>query len=240
MHFYKTLPIITVSLASALICTSVQSQDQPNLDDENKQFSYVVGYQIGQSILAQIQTMPDLDMALFLEAVESSLKGEDPAMSEQEMVDVMVARQQQIQEEMIQKAQENAAKSLAYLEENKSREGVSVTESGVQYQIIEAGDPLEPSPTLEDTVIVHYEGKLIDGTVFDSSRTRDNPARFSLTGIIPGWSEVLQLMRPGDIWKVVLPPEMAYGETGIENVIGPNQALIFEIELLEVVKSSNL
>ncbi|MCY4050090.1 MAG: FKBP-type peptidyl-prolyl cis-trans isomerase [Gammaproteobacteria bacterium] len=240
MHFYKTLPIITVSLASALICTSVQSQDQPNLDDENKQFSYVVGYQIGQSILAQIQTMPDLDMALFLEAVESSLKGEDPAMSEQEMVDVMVARQQQIQEEMIQKAQENAAKSLAYLEENKSREGVSVTESGVQYQIIEAGDPLEPSPTLEDTVIVHYEGKLIDGTVFDSSRTRDNPARFSLTGIIPGWSEVLQLMRPGDIWKVALPPEMAYGETGIENVIGPNQALIFEIELLEVVKSSNL
>ncbi|MCY4275263.1 MAG: FKBP-type peptidyl-prolyl cis-trans isomerase [Gammaproteobacteria bacterium] len=240
MHFYKTLPIITVSLASALICTSVQSQDQPNLDDENKQFSYVVGYQIGQSILAQIQTMPDLDMALFLEAVESSLKGEDPAMSEQEMVDVMVARQQQIQEETIQKAQENAAKSLAYLEENKSREGVSVTESGVQYQIIEAGDPLEPSPTLEDTVIVHYEGKLIDGTVFDSSRTRDNPARFSLTGIIPGWSEVLQLMRPGDIWKVALPPEMAYGETGIENVIGPNQALIFEIELLEVVKSSNL
>ncbi len=239
MHFYKKFPILAVSIATALICSSVQSQDQSSLDDDNKKFSYVIGYQIGQSVLAQIETVPNLDMTSFLEAISASLKGEDSVMSQQEMSDVMIAVQQQIQEETMQRAQENAEKSRAYLDENKTKDGVIVTESGIQYQVIQSGDPTGNSPSLEDTVVVHYEGSLIDGTVFDSSRSRDVPARFSLTGIIPGWTEVLQIMRPGDIWKIALPPEMAYGETGIENVIGPNQVLIFEIELIEVVESPN-
>ncbi|MYB34087.1 MAG: FKBP-type peptidyl-prolyl cis-trans isomerase [Gammaproteobacteria bacterium] len=239
MQLQKTLTIITVFFTSALICSIAQSQDQPNLDDENKKFSYAIGYQVGQSILAQIQSVPDLDMAVFSDAVTASLMSAGPAMAEQEMAEIIVAKQQQMQQEIARQAQGNAERSLAFLEENKTREGVVVTESGVQYQIIESGDPSGDSPGLQDTVIVQYEGKLIDGTVFDSSRARGTPARFSLTGIIPGWSEVLQLMRPGDIWNVVLPPEMAYGEEGVENVIGPNEALVFEIELIEVMKSSN-
>ncbi len=239
MQFRKTLTIITVFFTSVLASSIAQSQDQSSLDNENGKFSYAIGYQIGQSIMAQIQAIPDLDMAVFSDAVTASLMNAEPDMTEQEMAEIIVARQQRMQQEMARQAQDNAEKSLAFLEGNKAREGVAVTESGVQYLIIESGDPSGHSPSLQDTVIVHYEGKLIDGTVFDSSRTRDTPARFSLTGIVPGWSEVLQLMRPGDIWQVVLPPEMAYGETGVENVIGPNQALVFEIELIEVMKSSN-
>jgi len=239
MLFPKNLTLTTVFFTLALACTTAQSQEQHNLDNDSKKFSYAIGYQIGQSILAQIQEAPDLDMNLFSMAVTESLMGAEPAMNEQEMAEIIVAKQQQIQEEMAREAQENAADSRAFLEENRAREGVVVTESGVQYQIIESGDPEGESPGLEDTVIVHYEGKLIDGTVFDSSRARETPARFSLTGIIPGWSEVLRLMRPGDVWNVVLPPEMGYGEAGVENVIGPNQVLVFEIELIEVMKSSN-
>ncbi|MCY4147788.1 MAG: FKBP-type peptidyl-prolyl cis-trans isomerase [Gammaproteobacteria bacterium] len=239
MQFKKRSTIITVFFTSALVCSVAQSQNQPNLDDDNKKFSYAIGYQIGQSILAQVQSVPDLDMAVFSDAVTASLMNSGSAMTEQEMAGIIVSRQQQMQEEMAKQAQDNAEKSLAFLEENKTREGVVETESGIQYQIIESGDPSGNSPGLQDTVIVHYEGKLIDGTVFDSSRARETPARFSLTGIIPGWSEILQLMRPGDIWNVVLPPEMAYGEAGVENTIGPNQALVFEIELIEVMKSSN-
>ena len=215
------------------------SQNEFKLESENQKISYAIGYQIGQSILIQLQEMPDLDLDVLSEAVSASLLGAAPSMSEQAMSEALVSRQQQIHEERARQSEENAANAMAFLEKNKTREGVVVTESGIQYQILKSGDSSGVSPESEDAVLVHYEGKLVDGTIFDSSRARQAPARFSLTGVIPGWSEVLQLMRPGDVWSVVFPPEMAYGESGAGSAIGPNQVLLFEIELIEVLKSPN-
>lgn len=239
MHIPKNLIRISMFFSAALACSFAQSQNETKLESENQKFSYAIGYQIGQSILQQVQEIPELDMEILSDAVNASLLGINPAMSDREMAEIIVSKQQQIQEETAKQAQENAEKSKAFLEQNKKKEGIQVTESGIQYEIIQSGDASGISPSLDDTVIVHYEGKLIDGTIFDSSRARQTPARFPLTGIIPGWREVLQLMRPGDIWNVALPPELGYGEAGVSDAIGPNQALLFEIELIEVMRSSN-
>ena len=112
--------------------------------------------------------------------------------------------------------------------------GVTQTESGLKYSVIESGNKDSGTPSSTDTVVVHYRGTLIDGTEFDSSYARGRPSTFSLNRVIPGWIEVLQLMRPGDKWSVVIPPELAYGELGAEPVIGPQATLIFEIKLLEI------
>jgi FKBP-type peptidyl-prolyl cis-trans isomerase len=131
-------------------------------------------------------------------------------------------------------AQENLEKGNEFLEENKSRPGVITTESGLQYEVLTEGTG--PKPTQEDQVRVHYHGTLIDGTVFDSSVERGEPAVFGVGQVIPGWTEALLLMPVGSKWKIYLPASIAYGERGAGNDIGPNSALIFEVELLEIVK----
>ena len=130
--------------------------------------------------------------------------------------------------------QANLKEGQAFLEENADKDGVEVTDSGLQYQVLESGDEGAQSPTLEDTVEVHYKGMLRDGTVFDSSIERDKPAVFGLKHIIPGWQEALPMMKVGDKWKLFLPPELGYGEQGAGGDIGPNEVLIFEVELLDV------
>ena len=119
-----------------------------------------------------------------------------------------------------------------FLEENKTKEGVITLPSGLQYKVLESGKG--GSPGTEDLVVVHYRGRLLDGTEFDSSHKRGQPATFSLAGIIPGWQEILQLMGEGALWEVVIPPELAYGKAGAGGLIGPNQTLVFEIELREI------
>jgi len=125
---------------------------------------------------------------------------------------------------------ENAAEGEAFLAQNAQRESVVVLPSGLQYEVIEEGDG--ESPGLNDIVTVHYTGTLTDGTVFDSSVQRGEPAEFSLSGIIPGWQEALPLMKTGDTWKLFMPPELAYGAMGSGPMIGPNSTLIFEVELI--------
>ena len=120
----------------------------------------------------------------------------------------------------------------AFQVEYSQRQGVVATASGLQYRVIETGEGRSPGPA--DTVVVHYVGRLIDGTEFDSSRDRGTPATFSLGGIIPGWQEALQLMHEGDVWEVVIPSELAYGDRGAGTSIGPNETLVFEIELISV------
>jgi FKBP-type peptidyl-prolyl cis-trans isomerase len=122
----------------------------------------------------------------------------------------------------------------AFLEENKSREGVNTTASGLQYEVISEGDG--PKPSADDRVRVHYHGTLIDGTVFDSSVERGEPAVFGVGQVIPGWTEALQLMPVGSKWKIYVPSNLAYGERGAGADIGPNTTLIFEVELLEIVE----
>nr|WP_268802338.1 FKBP-type peptidyl-prolyl cis-trans isomerase [Amphiplicatus metriothermophilus] len=131
--------------------------------------------------------------------------------------------------------QRNAEAARKFLEENARRPGVKTTESGLQYEVLAEGPAGGASPTDADIVRVHYEGRLIDGTLFDSSHERGEPAEFPLAQVIPGWTEGVQLMSEGDKFKLYLPPELAYGETGTPNgPIGPNEALVFEVELLEV------
>lgn len=237
MHRLKNLTLSIVFTASALAWLSAQAQDTSEFKNEDQKFSYALGYQVGQSILEQLEDIPDLDMHALSGAVAASLLGIDPLLSEGEMAEIIVSRHQKMEEKMAEQASENSQKSAAFLEEHKSREGVTVTESGLQYRVLESGDPAGEPPGPDDAVVVHYVGTLADGTEFDSSRARGTPASFPLAGIIPGWREVLQLMRPGDLWSVVLPPQLGYGESGAGNLIGPNQVLLFEIELLEVRKS---
>jgi FKBP-type peptidyl-prolyl cis-trans isomerase len=129
-------------------------------------------------------------------------------------------------------AAENLAKGEAFLTQNKTREGVQETDSGLQYVVLEAGDGPKPGPT--DTVTVHYEGTLIDGTVFDSSFERGQPVSFPLNRVIPGWTEGVQLMQRGARYQFFIPPHLGYGESGAGGVIGPNETLIFTVELQEV------
>lgn len=132
------------------------------------------------------------------------------------------------QAELDAKAKANAD----FLAANQAREGVQVTESGLQYEIVRAGDQQKPTPTAEDVVTVHYEGTLPDGTVFDSSYQRGEPTSFPLGQVIPGWTEGVQLMRPGEEFRFVIPPELGYGQRGAGPDIGPNAILVFRVELI--------
>jgi len=136
--------------------------------------------------------------------------------------------------ERMVKAQKNKQEGQAFLDENGKKEGVVVLPSGLQYRIIEAGDGTSPGPT--DAVTVHYRGTLLDGTEFDSSYGRGQPATFQTNGVIMGWYEALQLMREGSRWELFVPPDLAYGASGAGPIIGPNSTLIFEVELLAVHK----
>jgi len=128
--------------------------------------------------------------------------------------------------------QANSARSAAFMASNASKAGVVTTASGLQYTILTEGRGAKPLAT--DTVTVHYHGTLIDGTVFDSSVDRGRPASFPVTGVIPGWVEALQMMRVGSKWELYIPPELAYGERGAGRSIGPNTALIFQVELISI------
>ncbi|NND01056.1 MAG: FKBP-type peptidyl-prolyl cis-trans isomerase, partial [Gammaproteobacteria bacterium] len=161
--------------------------------------------------------------------------GAESRMSVEEMQQAQQAFQLRKQQEFADIAEKNKTDGEAFLAKSKAEEGVMTTDSGLQYQVVREGKGKQP--TAEDTVKVHYIGTLIDGTPFDSSYQRNQPADFPVTGVIPGFSEGLQLMKEGGKYRLVIPAEMAYGENG-PGSIGPNQVLIFEVELLEVLQAS--
>jgi FKBP-type peptidyl-prolyl cis-trans isomerase FklB len=138
---------------------------------------------------------------------------------------------------MKKEAGDNLAKANAFLKDNAGKPGVKTLDSGIQYIVEKAGDPKGDVPTLNDTVVADYEGSLLDGTVFDSSIKRGEPATFPLAHVIPGWQKIMVHMHVGDKWKVFIPPALAYGEEGAGNVIGPNQLLVFEVTLEKVIKA---
>ena len=235
MNFKK----ITTNAALSLVLTTTAVHAQVVLDSENKKFSYAVGNKIGEQLSEQFVGQPDIDIDALLEALSLTVRGSELQMTNEEVIAVIQKKQQQQLEAAEAASLEKLDAGKAFLEQNMAKEGVVVTESGLQYEIIQSGDPAGDMPTVADTVIVHYQGSLLDGTVFDSSITRGEPATFSLQSIIPGWIEVLQLMRPGDKWSIVLAPELAYGERGAGQLIGPNEVLMFDIELIEIKKSAN-
>lgn len=199
------------------------------LESQKDKFSYTIGYQMGLSL--QRPGM-ELNQDVLMQALTDALNGVDPKLSRQDMDAAIAAQRAKLEGERQEKAAGNLAEGQAFLEENRQRDAVSVTDSGLQYEVLSEGDG--PQPTESDTVVVHYEGTTIDGTVFDSSYERDNPATLPLNGVIQGWQEGLQLMKEGAKYKLYIPAQLAYGEQGAGGRIGPNEALIFEVELLEI------
>ena len=203
------------------------------LDTSDRRLSYGIAYGFGKRMTED--GFP-LDSEAFAMGMADALSGAESRMTEEEVSAEMQALQQRMaaeqEAEMAVAAEANAAAAAAYLAENAAREGVVVTDSGLQYEVLEAGDGA--TPTAEDTVEVHYRGTLVDGSEFDSSYSRGQPTTFGVGQVIPGWTEALQLMPVGSKWKLAIPPELAYGAGGAGGVIGPNAALVFEVELLSI------
>lgn len=193
--------------------------------------SYIIGYQTG---LRLKQGDVPVNVDTLREGVQAAVEGKEPKLSPEQMESVMQAFQQEMQLRQMAKFQQQAQQGQSFLETNKAKEDVTTTDSGLQYQVLEAGTGA--SPTAEDTVRVHYRGTLVDGTQFDSSYDRNEPAEFKVNEVIPGWTEALQVMKPGAKYKLVIPPDLAYGASGRPPVIPPNAVLVFDVELLDVVK----
>ncbi|HET6471973.1 MAG TPA: FKBP-type peptidyl-prolyl cis-trans isomerase [Pseudomonadales bacterium] len=202
----------------------------PALETDVAKASYGLGYNIAGNVGNQYGKA--LDSKAFVAGVEDGFAGTSSKVSEEAVLAALNALNDARAEERGKLAETNLAAAKAYLAENAKKPGVTTTASGLQYEVLTAGNG--PKPTLSDTVTTNYTGTLINGTVFDSSVERGTPATFPVNGVIPGWVEALQLMNVGSKWRIVIPPELAYKERGAGNRIGPNEALIFEVELLAI------
>lgn len=194
--------------------------------------SYGMGFGIGSDMAQQGLKAEFITQADLIAGIMDALAGKELGVPPAEIQAAMKALQEKLQAKAAAAGKENLAKSNKFLEENKKKEGVQTTASGLQYEVIKAGSGA--APKADNTVSVHYEGKLISGKIFDSSIKRGEPATFGVSQVIPGWTEALQRMKVGDKWRLFIPPNIAYGERGAGADIGPNEALIFEVELLEV------
>lgn len=198
--------------------------------------SYCIGLETGKNLKQQFA---DMDLQLLNQGFLDAISGASPRLTHDEIHSVMGALKRQIetqQKQFIAKvADENKKIGQAFLEENKTKEGVVTLSSGLQYKVLASGDG--PSPTMLDIVTTHYKGYFIDGRVFDSTYERDKPQTFPVSRVIPGWSEALKLMKTGDKWQIFVPSYLAYGEMGFGNEIPPNATLIFEMELLNIAQN---
>lgn len=196
--------------------------------------SYALGLNIGANIAKGRISAQDIEIKDFMLGFLDALEKREPKLSEKQFQTAITSFQMRIQKKILELAKQNLEKSNAYMEENKKNDGIQITKTGLQYQVLKSGNG--KSPSIADSVIAHYEGKLSDGTLFDSSIKRNQPETIQVKGDLPGLSEVFQRMKVGDKWVVFLPPNLAYGEAGAEPDIGPNEVLIFDIELLDIIK----
>jgi FKBP-type peptidyl-prolyl cis-trans isomerase FkpA len=207
---------------------------KPGLTTPSEKYSYMIGLDIGAS-LKGIYT--DIDYNALLWGIQDVIKDREHLMSDSAMMKLKQEFSMEMQSKhsakMKVEGDKNVKDGQAFLATNKTQKGVMVTASGLQYSVIKEGTG--PKPKAADEVKVHYKGMLIDGTEFDSSFKQGEPVTFPVTGVIPGWSEALQLMKVGSKYKLVIPPDLAYGASG-NGPIGPNAVLVFEVELLEIVK----
>ncbi|NNK62290.1 MAG: FKBP-type peptidyl-prolyl cis-trans isomerase, partial [Gemmatimonadetes bacterium] len=203
------------------------------LDSDEQKASYGIGLNMGGQLAPAGSS---LDRAAFMRGIEDAMTEADPAIPAEEIQVALNAFSQMVNERMTAEREEestaNRDAGAAFLAENEAREGVMVTESGLQYEVIAEGDGNTPGPT--DAVLLHYRGTLVDGTEFDSSMDGE-PVTFNVGQVIPGFSEALQLMSPGANYRIVIPSDIAYGANGSPPVIGPDATLIFELEMFEIV-----
>jgi FKBP-type peptidyl-prolyl cis-trans isomerase FkpA len=224
--------VLAATVLSACSRGGAASYASATLDSSDQKASYGIGRNLGVQLAA---AKDRLDRDAFMRGIEDGLQGSDPAISEEEIqsnLQTFGAEMEAAESARQAKAaDDNAAAGAAYLKENGAKEGVTTTASGLQYEVLRAGDG--PRPTENNQVRVHYRGKLVDGTEFDSSYGGE-PAVFITGAMIPGFTEALELMPVGSQYRVVIPPDIGYGANG-GGPIGPNATLIFEIELLEIV-----
>jgi FKBP-type peptidyl-prolyl cis-trans isomerase FklB len=229
---------LLITLFSIVYLFSVcLAEERLELKDQKDKESYGLGYQSGQTLKFQgVDINPDV----YISGIKDALRGTQPQMSQEEIRATIKELQKRVmalqQKELREKAAMNLAEGKTFLEENKKREGIKTLPSGLQYKVLTDGSGKTPQKT--DDVTVHYRGTLIDGTEFDSSRKREEPATFQVDSVIPGWTEALQLMKEGSKWQLFVPPELGYGERGMGR-IPPNSALIFDIELLSIKDGSS-
>ena len=230
----KNSIIYGLVIVLALSASCQQAGKTVKLESNIDSVSYAIGILVGSNNTKQLESAPgggDINREAMSAAFRASSVGEETAMTAEEANELVRKFFEGAGE---REAQKNLEEGNAFLEKNKAREGVTTTESGLQYEILTEGTG--PKPTATDQVRVHYHGTLIDGKVFDSSVDRGEPVVFGVSQVIPGWTEALELMPVGSKWKIYLPSSIGYGERGAGGDIGPNSALIFEVELLEIVK----
>lgn len=211
-------------------------QKNHNMENEKlDRISYALGLSMGNNFRAS--GIQEINVQDFADGVSAVFTGLAPKMSYDEAKEEIRKYFTEMEERQRAEAQKmgevNEAAGQAFLEENGKRVEVKTTPSGLQYEVLEEGDGLSPKP--EDQVSVHYIGKLIDGTVFDSSVERGTPATFGVTQVIPGWVEALQMMKVGAKWRLFIPSNLAYGPNGAGNIIGPNSTLIFDVQLISII-----
>ncbi|MDX1812293.1 MAG: FKBP-type peptidyl-prolyl cis-trans isomerase [Gammaproteobacteria bacterium] len=214
--------------SAAMLCAMQLNAADKQLNTDKKQISYAIGVQIGQDFA---RSGLDLDLKAFNLAINDMLAGKEPRLNDKEIQQAFAQLREQQMKHQQKVAQENKVKGEKFLAENKKKAGIKELPSGVQYQVIKSGSGKKPKDG--DTVVAHYEGKLIDGTIFDSSYKRGQPLTISINQVVKGWQDALKAMPVGAKWQVFIPPHLGYGARGTGN-IPPNSVLIFDIELLEV------
>ncbi len=224
--------ILIAGLTLALGASVALAQEETSEMTEVQKISYAIGINMGASLF---DSEFAVDTDLIQQGLLDGLNDAEPKMSEEEIIAALTSFQKQIvakqQEKTEMASKENRETGAAFLAENGARDGVMTTESGLQYEVLEAGDGAKPGP--DDTVKVHYTGTLIDGTKFDSSVDRGEPATFKVNQVIAGWTEALQLMPAGSKWKLFIPTDLAYGDRA-GGPIPAGSTLVFEVELIEV------
>lgn len=234
-HSLRYTLLAAATVAAFGVSGLALAQDS-QLKTEKDKVSYMVGMQVGSS-LSQIKE--EIDLAVVMKAIESTLKGEAPLLTQEQAMAIQKTFAERLQgkraAEMQVVASKNKTEGEAFLGKNKTAAGVKTTASGLQYLIVKPGTG--PKPAATDTVKVHYTGTTLDGTKFDSSVDRGEPAQFALNAVIPGWTEALALMPVGSKWTLWIPSNLAYGDRGTPGPIGPNATLKFDVELIEIVKT---
>jgi len=222
---------LALTLLLLIATGSVFAQD---VNSEKGKLSYAVGWDIGADIARR---STEFDVESLIAAIRDVVAKKDPKVSPEEMRALLTALQEKVRAEQIEQfkklSEENQAASDAFLAANKKKTGIVTLPSGVQYRIIEEGDGARPG--LDSRVSVHYRGSKLDGHEFDSSFARGTPEEFTVNAVLKGWQEVLPLMKVGSTWQVFVPPELAFGARG-NPPVGPNEALMFDLKLVEILK----
>jgi FKBP-type peptidyl-prolyl cis-trans isomerase FklB len=234
---FKTFLIAgAMTICQVAIVQSVMAQQTPPAVEagksDNELIGYFLGFSVGQNMGQSGFTANDIAMEAFLKGFQEGVALKEPALTSEQLQAAQGKIQAMLTKRQAEMSAAQKAKGVKFLADNAKKEGVKTLDGGVQYKVLKAGTG--PSPKATDSVQVHYTGKLIDGSVFDSSVTRGQPATFQVNQVIKGWQMALQKMKVGGKWMLYIPSELAYGERGSQGAIGPNEVLVFEVELLSI------